>query len=417
MSALTLFLPCAKGVEPFLQKEVESITGKPAVVLRSGIRLVKAQWQDVLQLNLQARLTQRVLIEIAHGPYHQEQDLYAAAYQCAWEQWFGVDKTFKVDITAKQCPLKSLHFAALKIKDGIADRFRQKKGQRPNVETHYPHVRIFVHLEHNTFTLYLDSSGEALFKRGWRQQQGDAPLKETLAAAMIAATYLEMPSGTPLYDPCCGSGTIAIEAAQMACHIPAGLYRRFAFEHLNAYDALQWKQLKEQAKASILSYAEPFIFASDISHRMVDFAQKNAKAAGLGHVLHIRAGDVLQRTPPIALPGVLLINPPYGERIEAAGVAGRSYRDRMQTTAHDEDVEMSAFFESLAAHWKTHFGGWTAWVLSPDRQLPQKMRLRETRKIPMWNGPIECRLWRFDITARVLSSSLSEASPAKPSKP
>ncbi len=186
---LTLFLPCAAGVEDLLANEVAAIAADHAATAklqRGGVR-VQGDWQLALRLNLHSRLAQRVLVQLAYVPYAQEDDLYATASAVPWEDWFGVQQTFKIDVTAQRSPLKSLNFAALRIKDAVADRFRAQVGSRPSVDTHRPGVRIHAHLDAQHFTLYIDTSGEPLFKRGWREDKGDAPLKETLAAAMLAA--------------------------------------------------------------------------------------------------------------------------------------------------------------------------------------------------------------------------------------
>jgi putative N6-adenine-specific DNA methylase len=223
---------------------------------------------------------------------------------------------------------------------------------------------------------------------------------------MIAASGWD-PHGqapVPLYDPCCGSGTVVIEAAQMACRIAPGLRRRFAFEKLLPYQAHVWNAIKNEATGAI--QASPVgIFGSDVSHRMVDFAQRNAERAGVAQAVQLRGGDALQRMPPCETPGVMLLNPPYGERIAAAGTAGQNATQRAslraqgaaqgRETAHTDDG--GEFFSQLAAHWKKHYPGWSAWMLTPDLKLPGKMRLKESRRVPLWNGPIECRLFRFDM--------------------
>ncbi len=470
MNQLQLFLPCAAGVEALLATEVQRVTGIEGKAWRAGVQL-QASWRDALQLNLHSRLAQRVLIELQHNTYRSEQDLYNAAANVAWEIWFTPKQTFKVEITAQHSPLQSLNFAALKIKDAIADRFRAKFDVRPDVDTRWPDVRVYVHLTTDTVTIYIDTSGEPLFKRGWREDKGDAPLKETLAAAMIAASGWDQlcKDGVPLYDPCCGSGTIAIEAAQIACGIAPGINRRFAFQKYLPFQGHVWDGLLDQAEAAITEPTAP-VFGSDVSFRMVDFAERNAERAGVANAVQFRGGDALQRMPP-APSGVMLVNPPYGERIEVAGVAGvsgeaaargrhqREQRDdrppqgqhrpddrraghgpeRFQAldefgqplpydarsdsrsdsgseTAYEPARDRSAnpgreqaqnawgeeasdFFPQLAAHWKKNYAGWTAHVLTPDLKLPGKMRLKESRRVPLWNGPIECRLFRFDMVA------------------
>ena len=407
MNQLQLFLPCAAGVEGYLADEVHSLTGlagQDLLVGRAGV-LLRASWRDALRLNLHSRLAQRVLVQLAERPYRNEDDIYAAAADVAWEIWFTPRQSFKVEVTAQHSPLKSLNFAALRVKDAVADRFRAKAGVRPDVQTQWPDVRVHLHLTSDRAQIYIDTSGEPLFKRGWREDKGDAPLKETLAAAMIAATGWD-PHGEqplPLYDPCCGSGTVVIEAAQIACRIAPGLQRRFAFERLLPHQAHVWSAIKDEAASAVTAASVP-IFGSDVSHRMVDFAQRNAVRAGVADAVQLRGGDALQRMPPSEQPGVMLLNPPYGERIAAAGTAGRNARERMSTvermgreTAQTEDgVD---FFAQLAAHWKKHYAGWQAWMLTPDLKLPGKMRLKESRRVPLWNGPIECRLFRFDLVA------------------
>lgn len=433
MNQLQLFLPCAAGVEQYLAEEVHGLTGlmgQDLQTLRGGV-LVRASWRDALLLNLHSRLAQRVLVQLSFTNYRSEKDLYEAASAVAWEIWFTTKQTFKIEVTAQHSPLTSLNFAALKIKDAVADRFRNKRGERPSVDTQWPDVRIYAHLTTDTATLYIDTSGEPLFKRGWREDKGDAPLKETLAAAMIAASGWDPlgDSPLPLYDPCCGSGTIAIEAAQIACGIAPGLLRRFGFEKLLPFQSHVWSAIKNEAEDAIHASAVP-IFGSDVAHRMVDFSERNAQRAGVAQAIEFRGGDALQRMPP-AERGVMLLNPPYGERIAAAGVAGRpavqarlrggaggdrgrpsestQYEDPFadspysapqapsggRETAHTDDG--GEFFSQLATHWKKNYAGWTAWMLTPDLKLPGKMRLKESRRVPMWNGPIECRLFRFDM--------------------
>ena len=411
MNQLTLFLPCAAGVEDYLAPEVQTITGLSGtdVVKRRGGVWVNGSWRAVQLLNLHCRLAQRVMVQLSHTDYRSEQDLYRAAAAVAWEIWFTPKQSIKVEVTAQHSPLTSLNFAALKIKDAVCDRFRDKAhGVRPDVNTRWPDVRIFAHLTTDQCALYIDTSGEALFKRGWREDTGDAPLKETLAAAMIAASGWADGDADllPLYDPCCGSGTVAIEAAQIACNIPPGLLRQFAFEKYLPFQAHVWQALREEAKARIIHPEPgdaPLIYGSDVSHRMVDFAERNAQRAGVAEVISFRGGDALQRMPPIEGGGVMLLNPPYGERIEVGGVAGEGARFGAREVAQTEDG--GTFFNQLASHWKKHFSGWSAWVLTPDMKLPGKMRLKESRRVPLWNGPIECRLFRFDLVAGRMDKS------------
>ncbi len=421
---LPLFLPCAAGVEALLAEEVARLLPEAALrAARGGVALA-GEPHEVMALNLESRLAQRVLIEVGEGPYRDENDLYELALGVAWSDWITPRQTLRVDSTSQRSPLKSLNFAALRVKDAVCDRMRDEHGERPNVDTVRPDLRIVLHVGAERAGVFVDSSGESLFKRGWREDQGDAPLKETLAAAMLAAAGWR---GTPaeggaLHDPCCGSGTIAIEAAQIAMDLAPGRLRRFAFERLlpfaNPERRADFQRLKSKAAARVRAPQVP-IFASDVSFRMVDFARRNAERAGVAEAIVFHGGDALERPPPPLppdLPGTLMVNPPYGERIEAAGKArpgalraddsralARAAPRRSEAEPSSDRSAPSDFLPRLAAHWKhaytAHPAGWTAWILSPDMKLPSAMRLKESRRVPMWNGPIECRLFRFDLVA------------------
>jgi putative N6-adenine-specific DNA methylase len=424
---LALFLPCAAGVEEFLRAEVAQILDVPHLSLsqsqRGGVALMATQ-NDVMLLNLHSRLCQRVLIRMAYAPYRSELDIYEVAKEVEWDAWFNASRTFKIEITAQHSPLKSLNFAALRVKDAICDRFRDLTGERPSVDTHFADMRVYVHLTAEHVTLYLDTSGEPLFKRGWREEVGEAPLKETLAAAVLAAVgwHNACERGVPLYDPCCGSGTIAIEAAQIACRIAPGLNRFFAFEKFDGFAQEPWEALRQAALQQIRPSKSP-IFASDVAHRMVDFAEQNALRAGpdgvVAKAITFRGGDALQRMPPVDISnfvtGYVVMNPPYGERIETGGFSKTMKQMPSQAPssltpevampegqAGDglqamQDEQNQDFFSLLATHWKQNFAGWTGWILSPDLKLPTRMRLKESRRVPMWNGPIECRLFKFEM--------------------
>ena len=223
---LPLFLPCAAGVEALLADEVRRVLPDVRVHEARGGVALEGDPLEVMTLNLESRLAQRVLIEVAHGAYRDENDIYELARGVAWAQWITPQHTLRVDTTAHRSPLRSLNFAALRVKDAVCDLLREATGERPSVDTQQPDLQLVLHLGEQEATLYVDSSGEPLFKRGWREDKGDAPLKETLAAAMLAAAgWLGRPEDSALLDPCCGAGTIAIEAAQMACGIAPGALR------------------------------------------------------------------------------------------------------------------------------------------------------------------------------------------------
>ena len=411
MSAATLFLPCGAGVEPLLADEVARIAGRAADAGRGGV-WVEGDALLAMRLNLESRLAQRVLWPLAEGAYRDEHDLYRLARTVDWPAWITPEQTLRVDVSAQRSPLASLNFAALRIKDAVCDALRESTGARPSVDTRRPDLPIALFAGPGHATLYADTTGEPLFKRGWRTQQGEAPLKETLAAAMLAAAGWQgrLEDG-PLLDPCCGAGTIAIEAAQIACGVAPGAQRGFAFERLRPFQPqlAAWREMKRAAQARVRASPVP-IFASDVSFRMTDFAQRNAERAGVAAAIEFRTVDALQRVAP-APRGTIVMNPPYGERIAPKG---RGQRARSGDTAGDVAVQpatamsregfdgggdAAAFFAALAAHWKRHYAGWTAWLLSPETKLPSLMHLQASRRVPMWNGPIECRLLRFELTA------------------
>ena len=418
-----LFLPCAGGVEALLADEVLRIGGVAAQTTRGGV-WVQGDERLAMRLNLESRLATRVLWPLVDGPYRDEQDLYVLARRVAWEHWITPEQTLRVDVAAQRSPLQSLNFTALRIKDAVCDHLRESAGARPSVDTHRPDlpIALFVGPEHAT--LYVDTSGEPLFKRGWREDTGEAPLKETLAAALLAAAgWQGRAQDGALVDPCCGAGPIAIEAAQIACGIAPGAGRRFAFERLLPFGpfAHDWCELQRQAQARVHDSAVP-IFAGDVSFRMTDFATRNAQRAGVARAIEFKTADALQRMPPVAQ-GTMVLNPPYGERIDAkgrgSGRPARGERTAAAPVAAREAFEgggtPAEFFAALASHWKRHYPGWTAWLLSPEMKLPTLMRLKESRRVPLFNGAIECRLFRFDMTAG--AGPGGRAAPAVPAVP
>ena len=432
-----LFVTCANGSEELLAEECIRILGpKQGVVAGRGGVMVDENVENAMRLNLHSRLAQRVLWPMVDGDYRDEHDLYELGRRINWSEWITPDETIRVDVTAQRSPLQSLNFAALRIKDAVCDVMREMAGARPSVDTRFPDLAISLHVDPTHAWIAIDLSGEALFKRGWREQQGEAPLKETLASTLVyAAGWQGRAEDGGLLDPCCGAGTIAIEAAQIACNVAPGLTRRFAFERLRPFldYAKLWGEMQVEARDTIVKPAVP-IWAGDVSFRMTDFATRNAERAGVAHAIDFKTADALQRLAP-AERGTIVMNPPYGERIDAKGrgsqgadapraprtftaparpaerprgpgadAFARENPDAARRAAREAPVvdgdggsSAGEFFAQLATHWKRHYSGWTAWVLSPDMKLPSAMRLKESRRVPMWNGPIECRLFRFDM--------------------
>ncbi len=376
------FAICPRGLESLLADELRAV-GAGEVAVDSGGAAFAGGMPVAYAANLHSRLASRVLWQVGSGDYRDEDDVYACARSVAWERHFDATQTLRVDTSASRSPLRSVDFATLLIKDAIVDRLREATGARPSIARASPDVRAFCHLDERRLTLYLDLSGEPLFKRGWRAEKGEAPLKENLAAGLLllAGWQPEM----PLLDPFCGSGTIAIEAALMASRRAPGLGRGFAFERLAGFDPQAWRQLKEQAQARVDDSASARIVGSDISTRVIATARGNAQLAGLkGWLddgrLSFSAVDARRVEPPAAH-GLIVTNPPYGEQ------------------SAPKSATVPALMRDFGDRLKAAFPGWTAWLLSADRDLPRQMRLHETRKTVLYNGALECRLFRFEIVA------------------
>jgi putative N6-adenine-specific DNA methylase len=298
-SQAPLFVPCAQGVEDLLAAELTAIAGAPARAGRGGA-WVEGDLHAAMRINLECRLGQRVLWPLVDGPYRDEHALYELARRVDWTAWITPEQTLRVDVNAQRSPLQSLNFAALRIKDAVCDTLREATGARPSVDTRHPTLPIVLFLGPDHASLYVDTSGEALFKRGWRDARGgsqgvkgEAPLKETLAAAMLAAAgWQGRAEDGPLLDPCCGAGTIAIEAAQMACGIAPGANRSFAFERQLPFAPLRaaWQQMKQAARARVHAPAVK-VHAGDVSFRMTDFAARNAERAGVAHAIEFKTAD------------------------------------------------------------------------------------------------------------------------------
>jgi putative N6-adenine-specific DNA methylase len=376
------FAVCPRGLQDHLAHELQAC-GARSVQPAPGGAGFDGPLATAYAVNLHSRLASRVLWRLAGGSYRSESDLYEMARAVHWETHFLPSQTLRVDVTATRSPLRSLQFATLKIKDAVADRMRERCGARPSVNRAAPDVQVFAHLAQQRADLYLDLSGGPLFKRGWRLEKGEAPLKENLAAGLLACAGWT--PAVPLHDPFCGSGTIAIEAACIAIRRAPGLARRFAFEKLLGFDARAWREILGQANEAVDERAQFHVSGCDISTRVIQAALANADRAGLSG--SIRAGslsfsvsDARTAVAP-ASAGLIVTNPPYGRQSEPKSASVASL--------------MGRFGDRL----KQAYPGWNAWLLSGDRDLPAQLKLKEARRIVLFNGPIECRLYRFELVA------------------
>ncbi|MFT5534817.1 MAG: putative N6-adenine-specific DNA methylase [Candidatus Paceibacteria bacterium] len=381
------FCPCPRGMEAALAEELGEISLRSPTLkvhnqVPGGVHC-SGELIDAYQVNLHSRIASRVLMRMAHASYLNENDVYDLALAQPWEDWFSVDRTIRIDITAIKSPLRSLEFTTLKIKDAICDRFREQFNERPSVDTKEPDMRIVGFLDARNVTIYLDTSGEALFKRGWRIDTGDAPLRENLAAGLLRVAGWK--PGMVLFDPMCGSGTILAEAAQMLTGIPSGARRNFAFEKFHGFLSEEWKAIKAAIKANPLP-AEPTIFGSDISGDAIAMTRANLHQAGIPFEIPLKQIEAQEIKPPSDVPGILLTNPPYGERIELRGDA-----------AIPEDETAKTFFDAFGTTLKQRFPGWKVFLFTADLKVPRLLRLKEARKTPFFNGALECRLFRFDM--------------------
>jgi 23S rRNA (guanine2445-N2)-methyltransferase len=405
------FAVCPRGLQDLLGHELQAC-GARSVHPAPGGAGFDGTLATAYAANLHSRLASRVLWRLTGGSYRNESDLYEMARAVAWEAHFRPSQTLRVDVTATRSPLRSLQFATLKVKDAVADRMRERCGERPSVNRSAPDVQVFAHLTEQRADLYLDLSGEPLFKRGWRLEKGEAPLKENLAAGLLA--HAGWSPTVPLHDPFCGSGTIAIEAACIATRRAPGLNRRFGFERLLGFDARAWKDLLGQAREAVDEQEQFHISGSDISTHVIETALANARRAGLARSiaagsLSFHAGDA--RTAPAFAPGgatagkpaeapagakagLIVTNPPYGQQSEPKSTTVARLMDR--------------FGDQL----KHAYAGWDAWLLSGDRDLPAQLKLKETRRSVLYNGPIECRFYRFELVAGSYRRLRAEAIPS-----
>lgn len=370
-----VFAPCPQGLEEALTAEMQALGFEDAVIGRAGCSFT-ADWAGVQRANLYSRLATRILAQVAQAEISHEDDILDLAYATPWERWFGAEQTLRVDTSAIKSPVRSLQYCNLRAKDGICDRLRDREGARPDIDTVRPDARVHLFLSGNTATLYLDTSGESLFKRGWRLDKGEAPLRENLAAGMLALAGWD--PAAALLDPFCGSGTLLIEAAWIALGVPAGISRPFGFERLRGHDARRWRDLKEDARARILPQLDTPLVGYDIDPQAIEFARANAERAWLTEdTIRFEVGDARDIEPP-ADTGWIVTNPPYGERMDE----------------HDHEL-----WRDWAACLKRRFAGWQLHVISSDMTLPQRMRLKPLRRTPLHNGALDCRLFGFELVA------------------
>lgn len=369
----TFFAPCPRGLEAILSKELEDLGAQAPAPTPGGVGFA-GPFDLCCRVNLESRVASRVLWRVGHGGYRNEQDLYQLALDLPWSAWFPARCTIKVKVSAQRCPLTSLDFVTLRVKDAICDHF-SRRGPRPSVDTRKPDIRIDAFLDATHVTLYLDTSGDALFKRGLRTAGTEAPLRENLAAGILKLSGWT--GEQTLLDPMCGGGTILMEAAHIALRRAPGLDRRFAFEKLHRFDEARWRAQCEAARTRQIQAAPLAIYGCDKDARAIRTAQTNLDAAGLAKAVSLSQADVLDLTPPAA-EGIVIMNPPYGVRL------GR-------------EEELAALYPRLGDVLKQRFPGWRAYIFTSDPRLPKLIGLAPSRRTPLFNGALECRLYEFKL--------------------
>ena len=370
------FATCPRGLEQLLADELLQVNAK-AIKTTDGGASFDGDWSVCYAANLHSRIATRILWQVSRGKYLNEEDLFEAAYKLNWPQWFDVKHDFMVKVTGVKCPLKSLEFATLKIKDAVCDKFRLSVGSRPYIDTKNPAVRIHAYLATEEYQFYLDTSGAALFQRGNRGASIEAPLRENLAAGILKLSGWQV--GTPLLDPMCGSGTFLLEAAMVALDMAPGYKRSFGFETLNNFEPTTWSKLKNMAASKVKPVTFQKIYGSDIDLRAVRIAKKNLEDAGLLAAVQLSQQDIVNLLPP-AESGVMVANPPYGVRI-------------------GEDEELTQLYPKIGESLKRKFAGWNTYFLTNDLRMPKLMRLTPSKRTPLYNGPLECRLFEIKMVA------------------
>ena len=372
----TFFATCPRGLEAELEKEFQECGAQQTHVTPGGVEC-QGEFPLCYRLNLESRIASRILWRVGQGTYRDEADLYRLALQLPWPEWFSVNCRIRVRLVAQQSPLKSLEFSTLRVKDAICDRFMRENNKRPEVDKRHPDIQIVVFVNEDRVVWNLDTTGAPLFQRGWRQAAGEAPLRENLAAGILRLAGW---SGEQvLLDPMCGSGTFLIEAAMMVKGISPGGRREFAFRHLRNFDSSAWGRIQDAAQTTCSSTQHVDIFGYDNDAQALSMARRNLQHSGLLDDVQLKQADVLDLTPP-APTGVMITNPPYGVRM------GNS-------TALEE------WYPKFGDVLKRRFAGWTVYVLTADSRLPKCIRLAPSRKILLFNGALESRLYEFQMVS------------------
>jgi putative N6-adenine-specific DNA methylase len=372
---MDFFATTARGLEDVLSRELTQLGVRKIVPTNGGVAF-SGSLADGYRACLWLRTANRVLRPVASFPCPSEKALYDGVYALDWQEYLTARMTMAVDANLRDSTITHSRFAALKTKDAIVDKLRDRSGQRPNVEPKDPDLRVNLHLARNHCTISLDLAGTGLHRRGYRRDPTIAPLKETLAAGLVALTNWDQASH--FVDPMCGSGSLPLEAALLASNTAPGLLAPdFGFQRWPHFDTAAWQDLIEQARQAQEVLPANLVFGSDRDKRAVDLARRNAEKAGIGARIRWSYNDFAKLDPP-GERGTLICNPPYGERI-------------------GEAQELEVFYSKIGDTFKQHWKGWTAWVFTGNLALAKRIGLKPSRRIVLYNGPIECRLLKFEL--------------------
>ena len=388
-----LFATTARGFEELLKSELTELGAQDAKVAQGGVHY----WADdetLYHTLLWSRLSSRILLPIVQAKVFSDLDLYSAVVGVNWLDYFDEKVHFFVDFNGTNQEIRHTQFGAMRVKDGIVDYFARHGRARPNVDKEQPDIRIHAYLNRDDVVLSLDLSGDALHMRGYREDTGKAPLRETLAAAIVLRSGWQR--GTPLVDPMCGSGTLLIEAAQMEAQIAPQLYRlHWGFDFWQGHNQAAWEKVKEEALA--LAEAEkqrenlPHFYGFDLDHRVLQKAKQNAKNADVAHLMQWQQGDVAAiKNPSPNVAGTVICNPPYGERLGTTPA-------------------LIALYSVFGQRLKQQFAGWNASIFSGEPSLLDCLRLRSHRQFKAKNGPLDCVQKNYQIAERAEQGTVENA--------
>jgi putative N6-adenine-specific DNA methylase len=376
MEKIRYFATTSKGLEETLAGEIVAVGGEEISAVTGGVAF-SGDADLGMRANLWLRTANRVLRHLADFDAPTPEALYEGVKSIRWPELFAVGRTIAVDATVRDSGITHSHFAAQKAKDAVVDAFRDACGTRPDVDRMNAQVRINLRIVRDEAVLSLDLSGESLNRRGYRTDPAAASLRETLAAGILLLA--EYDGERPLVDPACGAGTIPIEAALIASGTAPGLLRDdFGFKNLADYEPRRWTRLVDEARAAVRTRRMAPISGSDISAPSLADARCNARNAGFADRIGFAVRDVAALAPE-GEPGLVVCNPPYGVRLKGG------------------DGGIEAFYAGFGKALKDHCGGWTAWILSGNADATRALKLKASRRIPLMNGPIDCRLLRYDL--------------------